>query len=82
MMAERPFIALAACVAALMLGACGEKPQISDRSVRKSDTAAWSVSSAAIPAYAAPGWKVSGDKALWEAQINSRTQSQNDFAAR
>lgn len=69
-------------VCVLMLSACGEKSQVSDRSVRKSDTAAWAVSAEALPAYSAPGWKASGDKASWEAQINARTQGQNDYAAR
>ena len=36
------------------------------------------VSSAAEPAYAAPGWKA-GDKAAWEAQIRQRNQAQNDY---
>ncbi len=69
--------------ALLMLGACGETPQTSDRSVRLSDNAAWAVSAEALPAYSAPGWKASGDRAAWEAQINARTtQGQNDYAAR
>ncbi len=73
----------AAAIAALgLLAGCGEKPQISDSSVKKSATPAWSVSAAAVPAYSAPGWKASGDKEAWEAQINSRTQGQNDYAAR
>ncbi len=81
-MTAGPPILLLAISAVLLLGACGEKPQITDRSVRKADTAVWSVSSEAVPAYSAPGWKASGDKASWEAQINARTQGQNDYAAR
>lgn len=75
---------LAATVAAssMLLAGCGEKSQTSDRSVRKSDTAAWSTSSQAVPAFYARGWQATGDKAAWEAQINTRTQGQNDYAAR
>lgn len=81
MRAGLPILAVSAGLA-MMLGGCAEKSQISDRTVRKSDTAAWSVSSAAVTAFSAPGWTASGDKAAWEAQINARTQSQNEYAAR
>ncbi len=67
----------------VLLAGCGEKSQTLDRSVRKSDTAAWSTSAQAVPAFYAPGWQASGDKAAWEAQINTRTlHGQNDYAAR
>lgn len=80
MRAGPPILGLA-LAGLLVLSGC-EKSQVSDRSVRKSDTAAWAVSSQAVPEYAAPGWKATGDKAAWEAQINARIQGQNDYAAR
>jgi len=70
------FVAVAAAV--LSLAGCGEKAQTLDGSARKADAQPWSVSSAAEPAYAAPGWKA-GDKAAWEAQIRQRNQAQNDY---
>jgi len=63
------------------LAACGEKPQVMDGASRvKSDQPAWAVSNAADPAFAASGWKSSGDKAAWEQQIRQRGQAQNDYA--
>jgi len=38
------------------------------------------VSSTAEPAFAAKGWKATGDKAAWEQQIRQRGQAQNDYA--
>ena len=64
----------------LALAACGEKPQTVDgASSRKSDEAAWAVSNAAEPAFAAAGWKSTGNKAAWEQQIRQRGQAQNDY---
>jgi len=37
------------------------------------------VSNAAEPAFAAAGWKSTGDKAAWEQQIRQRGQAQNDY---
>ena len=70
------FVAVAAAV--LSLAGCGEKAQTLDASAKKVDPQPWSVSSAAEPAYAAPGWKA-GDKTAWEAQIRQRNQAQNDY---
>jgi hypothetical protein len=67
-------------VMAVALVACGEKPQTIDASsARKSDEPAWAVSNTAEPAFAAPGWKTTGDKAAWEQQIRQRGQAQNDY---
>jgi hypothetical protein len=38
------------------------------------------VSNAADPAFAATGFKPTGDKAAWEQQIRQRGQAQNDYA--
>ena len=65
---------------AVALVACGEKPQTIDASsARKSDEPAWAVSNTAEPAFTAPGWKTTGDKAAWEQQIRQRGQAQNDY---
>lgn len=63
---------------AAALSACGEKPQVSDASGKKTDAAPWTVSKSAVPAFAARGWK-GGDKTAWEAQIRQRNQAQNDY---
>ena len=71
---------VAAAVAALLwLAGCGDKPQTLDTAARRSDAAAWTVSDAADPAFAAPGWKA-GDKTAWEEQLRKRNQAQNDYA--
>jgi hypothetical protein len=68
-------------LAAVALAGCGEKSQVMDgKSAKKWDEPAWSVSTAAEPAFAAQGWKSTGDKAAWEQQIRQRGQSQNDYA--
>jgi hypothetical protein len=69
---------LTAAAIALLAG-CGEPSQVKDASAKKSDAPPWSVSAAAEPAFAAPGWKA-GDKTAWEEQIRQRNQSQNDYA--
>ena len=71
----------AAAVGSLLaMAACGEKSQTLDTGARRSsDATAWSVSDAAEPAFAAPGWKA-GDKTAWEEQIRKRNQAQNDYA--
>ena len=69
-----------AIVMTLALVACGEKPQTIDSALaRTSDEPAWAVSKAADPAFAASGWKTTGDKAAWEQQIRQRGQAQNDY---
>ena len=70
---------LAYGVAAALLG-CSEKPQSLDAASRKADEQAWAVSGTADPAFAAKGWKATGDKAAWEQQIRQRGQAQNDYA--
>jgi hypothetical protein len=74
----RALLTAAAAVLSLGLGACGEKPQSIDQAARRSDTGAWTMSQAANPAFAAPGWK-GGEKAAWEQQIRQRNQAQNDY---
>lgn len=59
---------------ALVLAACGEKPQFAQ--TRKSDAQPWS--GTASPAYAASGWK-QGDEASWEEQMRNRAQGQNEY---
>lgn len=62
--------------AAVLLSACGEKPQ--DLTGAKQDTAAYKGTGAA--AFADPGWKP-GDKTSWEQHLRARTQSgQNDYS--
>ncbi len=55
-----------------------ERAQTPEAGRRKADTAAWTSSDTAVPAYAAPGWKV-GDKTAWEEQLRKRNQAQNDY---
>ena len=65
--------------ASLVLGACGERAQTTDRSARKSDEQAWAGVAAGAPAHhAASGWKA-GEAASWESQRKARTQAQNDY---
>ena len=61
----------------LALSACGESPQIANRT--RQDSAAFQGNGAATNAYAAPGWK-QGDKTSWEQQLKTRAQQgQNDY---
>ena len=66
--------------AALLLAACGEKSQVLDTASRKPDAAPWAATTASSP-FNAAGWN-GGDKTAWEAQIRTRNQGQNDYAAR
>ncbi|GAA4330546.1 hypothetical protein GCM10023165_04330 [Variovorax defluvii] len=67
--------------AAMLLAACGEKPQTNAEGV-KLDAAPWTGTGAkadAGTAFTASGWKV-GDKAAWEQQLKTRAQNgQNDY---
>ncbi len=64
----------AGCLAAaLLLGACTEKPQTA--TTRKADVAAFQ---GAAAAYTAPGWKP-GDATSWETQLKKRTDGQNEY---
>jgi hypothetical protein len=60
---------------AVLVCACGEKPQVAQ--TRKSDAHAWDGTSNS--AYAVSGWKA-GDQASWEEQMRNRAQSQNEYA--
>ncbi len=69
---------VAVMAAVLTLSACGERAQRLDGSAKSWDAPAWSVSAAANPAFAAPGWKP-GDKTSWQEQMRRRNQAQNDY---
>jgi hypothetical protein len=58
----------------LLLGACGEKPQIA--TTRKPDTRPWESTQSA---YDAAGFKP-GDAAAWEQQTRQRVQNQNEYS--
>lgn len=60
--------------AALLLAACGEKPQ-DVATGKKPDVPNWQ---GADNAHVAPGWKA-GDKAAWEEQLRTRAQGQNEY---
>ena len=65
---------LMACLAAaLLLGACGEKPQTA--ATKKHDGKPWEASGTA---YVAPGWQ-GGDRAAWEQQMKQRAVGQNEY---
>ncbi len=67
------------CISAalLALAACGDKPQTAGGV--KSDAAAFQGVTGPGSAYNAPDWKA-GDKAAWEQQLRTRTQSgQNEY---
>ena len=65
---------LGSLAAALLLVACGEKPQTA--ATHKSDGKPWE---SAQTAYTAPGW-TAGDKTSWEQQIRFRSQGQNEYS--
>ena len=65
---------------ALLLAACGEKPQTNAEGV-KYDAVPWSGTGTKAntgTVFTAPGWKV-GDKASWEQQIKTRSNGQNEY---
>ena len=72
-MTRARIVAVALAVAAL--GACGEKPQTTGSSVKKSDTRAYEGGQGA---FVASGWKV-GDSGSWEEQMRVRVQHQNEY---
>jgi hypothetical protein len=72
-MTVKTFVGLAC--AAMLLSACGEKPQTAQ--TRKSDSQAWA--GAPGDPYAVPGWKA-GDQASWEQQMRARAQGQNEYS--
>lgn len=59
--------------AALLLGACGERPQTV--TTKKADAKPWLGAQSEMDS----GWKV-GDRASWEEHVNTRTQrGQNEY---
>jgi hypothetical protein len=62
---------------AFLLAACGEKVQTMSSDGKKPDAPGWKGGNAN---YNAPGW-VASDQAAWEAQLRTRAQKQNDYAA-
>ncbi len=72
-------LAAVSCVAlALGLAGCEKAQTTASGSEKKADAPSWQVASSP---YAAPGW-TPGDKASWEAQLRTRAQGQNDYAAK
>lgn len=60
----------------LLLAACGERPQVmSADTTNRSDTPPWQ---GAHNEFAVKGWK-QGDKAAWEAQMRTRSLTQNEY---
>ena len=74
-------VVLAFGSAAVLLSACGEKPQTNAEGV-KLDAAPWSGTGTEqnkATAFTASGWQV-GDKKAWEQQLKTRAQNgQNDY---
>ena len=68
----------AGVLAMTVLGGCAERVQTAEAGRRKVDTAAWTTSDAATPAFTAAGWKA-GDKTAWEEQLRKRSQGQNEY---
>ena len=65
---------LLAATATLVLSACGESPQVANRTRQDA-----SLFQGTNKPYAAPGWK-QGDRNSWEQQLKTRTQAgQNDY---
>lgn len=60
---------------AMLLSACGEREQTLG-TTPKSDGKPWQ---APATAHTAKGWN-NGDKAIWEAQLRARAQTQNEYA--
>lgn len=60
-------------IAALALGACGEKAQTLGS--RKGSPPAWQ---GAANSHAAPGW-TAGDQKSWESQMTERAKAQNEY---
>jgi len=65
---------------ALLLAACGEKPQTNAEGV-KHDAVPWTGTGTQAntgTVFTAPGWKV-GEKTAWEQQIKLRSNGQNEY---
>lgn len=65
---------IATVSAAVLLAACGDKPQTLNK--RKSDAPAHAGAQAA---YTAGNW-TAGDAAAWESQLKTRSQGQNEYS--
>ncbi len=70
----RTLITSGAIAAALLLSACGEKPQLA--ATRKSDVPPWQ---GAQNPFVVQGW-TAGDKTAWEQQLLKRSQGQNEYS--
>jgi thiamine biosynthesis lipoprotein ApbE len=67
---------VALSAAALLLAACGEKPQ-TNADGKSRDAAPWT--GTGVEAFKAPGWEA-GKQDGWEAQLKARMQfGQNDY---
>jgi hypothetical protein len=67
--------AAALIATALLLAACGEKPQVA----ATGSIDATPYQGTGVAAFTAPGWKA-GDRTAWEQQLKTRAQGQNDYA--
>ena len=70
----RPVIAAVVLSALAVLAGC-EKEQTNVATSRNATQPAWD---AAADPFVAPGW-TSGDKASWLAELNRRTENQNEY---
>lgn len=59
-----------------LLAACGEKPQTTSATHKRSDNVAWK--GAPDDPFVVKGW-TAGDKASWQRQIHQRNQYQNEY---
>jgi major membrane immunogen (membrane-anchored lipoprotein) len=66
----------AVALAAVMLLAACEKPQVSQQTQRKPDVAAYQGTD---NAFADTSWK-RGDQVAWEEQLRKRSQGQNEYS--
>ena len=72
---KRALTLCAACSAAALLAACGEKPQTLQSGVKVDGQAFQGTATQ----FAAPAWK-QGDKVSWEQHLKTRTQQgQNEY---
>jgi hypothetical protein len=78
---KRLWTSAALLAAALLLGACSEKPQTDAHGVRV-DAAPWTGTGAQANTgtpFTAPGWKV-GDRASWQEHLKQRANNgQNEY---
>lgn len=77
---KRAPLILALAATALLLAACGEKPQTNAEGVRH-DAAPWTGTGTkpdSGTAFTASGYQP-GDKAAWEQQLKTRSMGQNEY---